>query len=252
MLNDSTNRMLPGLFKSIIIFVFLLVTGIILSLTGRQISREAAAMNNIPVISAAALQDSQPGRTVFVEGLISPSNRTMYHDWVAYIREDGTERREYVTSTPRRSSWDNETSFGAFDQGGSYEIRIEWRETEKVLPPLLINTKSGLVQIEDPAGGNGYSLENRAGWSSEGNLRRYTGLKVNNQVVALGQIQSGNQGHYLDARMIARGTRNEYLVEQQRTARYISFISIPFFVIGLLGLAGTLIRLVYRFGYSNN
>lgn len=182
-------------------------------------------MDNTPVIGGAVLQVSPLGRTVFVEGVISSSNRTVYRDWVAYIGEEGE-----------------------IDDEGD---RI-WSVTEKATPPLLLSTNSGPVQIESPDGGNGYSLQNLGRWSWEGKYRRYRGLKVNNQVVALGEIQSGSQGRYLDAKVVARGTRNEYVAEQRNTARFMSLISIPLFVIGLLGLAGTLIWSVYRFLYSNN
>lgn len=215
-----------GPSQLILLFLLLLVLSIPVSLMGREMGREAAAMDTIPVLGAAALQSNPPGRTVFVEGLVSPSNRIMHRDWVAYIRQD----EEYDDTSEKR----------------------EWAVTESVLPPLLLSTTSGLVQIEAPEGGNGYRLENLARWSMDGPSRRYNGLKANNQVVALGQIQVGSRGLYLDAEMIARGTHNEYVARQQSTARFMSLISIPMFIIGLLGLAGALIWVLYTSRDSNN
>jgi hypothetical protein len=210
------------------------VAGVILIFQGQDLRAEMTAMQNIPRLEAAALNDSSVDRQVFVEGLISPDTPKAHQALVAYIHEQGREKRIYITHTPSpqegRSPRDTTIE-------PSYRVEIEWETVNSVLPPLLITTDTGVVQVEAPGGGNGYTLRNVSVRIEDG-LQRYRGLQASDQAVALGTIKASNAGNYLDAQIVARGTHAQFVQAGQQNAQQMFWTGIALVVVSTLVVAG--------------
>lgn len=141
-------------------------------------------VSRLPIFSRVELNNSLPGSEAVVEGRISASTQPRYQTLVAYERES------------RQSNGDRET---------------EWEEEELVTPPLLLETASGLVQVEVNSATSSYDLGNTAHTLPDGPEDRYNGFRASDEVMALGVVARGSEGQVLDATLIYGGTRETYI-----------------------------------------
>lgn len=197
--------------------VIFLAVGVGMATLGtRQARAEAERAERLAPLGAAALDDSQPGREVLVEGRVSARNRALFRDFVAYLRE------EY------RGSDDNN--------------RDKWVEDERHTPPLLIELSGGTVALADDQ----YRLDNPAhtwqepgarswnGFTGEG-TKRYRGFAAGDPVMAIGVLVRGREGLDLRAEWLYGGTRADYIAGQRSSAAFLPWFG------GLFALIGTLI-----------
>src|ERR687894_1609078 len=69
--------------------VAFLAIGTLVGVVGaRQERAEVARLEQLPPLSAAALEDQPGGTEALVEGVVSPENRVVFRDFVAYVREE--------------------------------------------------------------------------------------------------------------------------------------------------------------------
>jgi hypothetical protein len=103
------------------------------------------------------------------------------------------------------------------------------------------------VQIEAPGGGNGYTLRGAPVRVKEG-LQRYLGLQARDQVVALGHIKAGSEENYLDARIVAPGTRQQFIGADLETAQQAIWVGLGMIVVGALVMTGQFIWVLLAAG----
>jgi hypothetical protein len=223
-----------------LIFAF----GVVLAFYGKNLREETAALQSIPIVGAAALQDSKVDREVFVEGQISPDTPKAHQALVAYIQQRGTEKRIYLTPTPtpREGGRSRDRT-----PEPAYRIEIKWETVKRELPPLLLTTDTGTVQIEAPGSGNGYTLRGVPVRIEEG-LQRYLGLRARDRVVALGAIKAGSEENYLDARIVAPGTRQQFIGADQKTAEQAIWVALGMIVVSALVMTGQFIWVLLAAG----
>jgi hypothetical protein len=195
--------------------IFLAVGLGIATIGARQASAEAARVEQLRPLTAAAIDDSQPGREALVEGRINARNPRLFQEFVAYIRE------EYR---------------------GSDNDRDKWQEDERRTPPLLIDVADGLVELAD----DGYELdspphtwqESRSlvwnGFTGNG-TKRYRGIQAGDIVLAIGTLVPGSEGLELRAERVYGGSRSAYIAERQSAARWMPWMG------GVFGLVGAAI-----------
>lgn len=201
--------------------VFLLGFGLVfvgvgagLATLGAGDARAAAERaERLAPLSAAALEDGQPGREALVEGRVSARNPALFQDLVAYVRE------EY------RGSDDNR--------------RDMWAEDERRTPALLIDLPDGAASLADGQ----YALDNPPqSWQEPGGKRwdgfagegtkRYRGLRAGDQVVAVGTLVEGREGLELRAEWVYGGTRAQYIEGQRGSAAFLPWFGGLFALIG--------------------
>jgi hypothetical protein len=221
-------------FISLIVFGMIFVSvGIGIGVFGSRAANAAAdRAEQLPPMSAAGIEDSVPGRTVLVEGRISARNPTRFRDFVAYVRE------EYR---------------GEDDDGDS-----EWREDERVTPPLLIEVARNVVAI----GNDTYRLDTASQhWQESSTLRwnsftgegtkRYQGFAANDIVMLIGVVAPGQEGQVVHAEFIYGGARADYITSQRNTAKILPWFGLVFAGIGgvILSIGGIklLRRIVWRY-----
>src|SRR4051794_16878835 len=82
--------------------VAFLATGALVGVVGARHARvDVARLEQLPPLSGAALEGQPGGTEALVEGVVSPRNRVVFRDFVAYVREEfdvttgsGGDRRE--------------------------------------------------------------------------------------------------------------------------------------------------------------
>lgn len=207
-----------------------LVTGALVGIVGaRQARARLAALESLRPLSAATIDDQPAGTEALVEGVISPRNRVVMHDVVAYIREEldvptdsGGDRRETWCSDGR------ETPRLALDAGG----------------PVMIGNQSYSIERGHETWYDkatlGFNDRPRAG------TRRYHGLVAGKPVTAYGTVVDGLEAKELAAQTIFGGTRAEYLASQRSAAAFMPIFGGIFGVIGLVLCALAIFFIVRR------
>jgi hypothetical protein len=205
---------------------FLAVGTFVVVVSARQARAEVARLEQLPPLSAAALEDQPGGTEAFVEGVVSPENRAVFRDFVAYVRE------ELDVTT---------------DSDGDRDET--WRSDGGEVPGLLLQA-GGVVRV---AKGYGIALGHHV-WYDEATLgfnrrprdgsERYHGLVAGGRVTAVGTVVDGPEGKELDAQALFGGTREEFLTSRRGVAASMRILGGIFGVVGLLLAAvGTLLFL---------
>ena len=210
--------------SSAIVPIFLIVFGLVFLALGillatvgaRQASAQAERAERLQPLTAAALDDSQPGREALVEGRISDRNPALFQGFVAYVRE------EY--------------------RGSDDQDREKWEEDERRTPRLLIEVADGLVRLADER----YALDSPPytwsesqsalawnGLTGEG-TKRYRGFRAGDPALAIGTLVSGSEGLELRAEQVYGGTRSGYIADRRQSAIWMPRIGAIF---GLIGAA---------------
>lgn len=204
-----------GIFMTLFGLLFVAL-GIGLGIFGTRAAIAAAdRAERLPLASARDIERGTAGAEVIVEGRISTRNPQRFREFVAYVRE------EYR---------------GSDDDGDP-----EWREDERVTPPLVLELPDGLVQIEN----DNYRLESPPlrwqdstslswnGLTGEG-TRRYSGFAAGATVTAIGLIVAGQEGPALQAEFLSSGDRAAYVARQQSGATVFPIVGLIFGGIGAL------------------
>ncbi|GAB4214496.1 MAG: hypothetical protein OHK0022_53110 [Roseiflexaceae bacterium] len=207
-----------GLFLLGFGLIFLAI-GAGLAIFGTQQAQAAAdRAERLPPLSAAALDDGQPGREVLIEGRVSERNQALFQGMVAYVRQ------EYR---------------GTDDDGDA-----RWSEDERRTPPLWIDLPGGAVKLANDT----YRLESPAqqwqepggtswnGFTGEG-TKRYQGVAAGDPVIAIGTLVDGQEGPELRAEFVHGGTRSSYIAAQRSEAAFLPWFGGLFALIGA-GIAG--------------
>jgi hypothetical protein len=209
-----------GLVAGFVGLVFV-VLGVGLGFFGSRAATAAAdRAEQLPLLTAQSVERGAVDQEAIVEGRISARNPARFREFVAYIRE------EY---------------HGTDDDGDP-----DWREDERVTPPLLLELDDGPVQIENSS----YRMENPPSrWQDSGGLswngltgegtKRYLGFTAGAQIVTIGRIVEGREGLALEAEFITAGTRADYMANQRSAAGMFPIVGMIFGGIGaLIALGG--------------
>lgn len=178
---------------------------------------EAARLEQLRPLSAAALEDLPAGAEVLVEGAVSPRNRPVFRDFVAY------EREELDVST---------------DSDG--DRKQTWRSAGGEWPPLILEA-GGAVTVA----GGGYNIaRGHATWYDEATLGfggqerdgsvRYHGLVAGGALTAVGTVVAGREGNELAATTVFGGTRDEFLASQRGSVTFLMVFAAIFGAVGLI------------------
>lgn len=203
-----------------------LSVGVLVGVVGARAARaEVARLEQLRPISALALEDQPGGADALVEGVVSPHNRIVFRDFVAYVSEELDVRTD--------SDGDREET---------------WRSRGRETPRLLLEA-DGAVQI----GNEGYSIaRGHETWYDEATLGfnhqtrdgslRYSGLVAGGPITAIGTVMAGPEGKELNAVTLFAGTRDEYLTAQREGADFMPIFGAIFGGVGLLlaGIGGVL------------
>lgn len=209
-----------GLFLALFGSLFVAV-GIGIGYFGARFANDAAdRAERLPLFSARDIDRSGGNQEVIVEGVVSARNPARFRDFVAYVRE------EY--------------------QGTDEDGDADWREDERVTPPLLLELPDGLVEIMNDT----YRMQsppqrwqesNTLSWnglSGEG-TKRYEGFAANQPVMALGRIVRGQEGQALEAEFLYGGDRAAYVARQRSDAAMLPIFGLIFGGVGaIMALAG--------------
>jgi hypothetical protein len=202
----------------LVIFGLLFVSiGAFMAIAGaQQAGAEAERAERLVPLTAAALEDSQPGREALIEGRISAKNAALFQAFVVYVRE------EY--------------------RGSDDQDREKWEEDERRTPPLLIEVADGIVQLA----GDRYILDRPPhtwaesqsslawnGVTGEG-TKRYRGFQAGDTATVIGTLVPGSEGMELQAERVYGGTRSSYIADRRQTAIWMPRIGALF---GLIGAA---------------
>lgn len=214
--------------------VAFLAVGTYVGVVGARKARaEVARLEGLPSLSAAALEDQPGGTEALVEGVVSPDNRAVFRDFVAYVRE------ELDVTT---------------DSDGDREET--WRSDGGETTGLLLEA-GGVVRVN-----KGYGIaRGHHVWYDEATLgfnrqtrdgsERYHGLVAGGRVTAVGTVVDGPEGKELDAQTLFGGTRDAYVTSWREGAASLPIFGGLFGVVGLvLAAVGTLVLLPrdwYRF-----
>ncbi|EFO79588.1 hypothetical protein OSCT_2714 [Oscillochloris trichoides DG-6] len=220
-----SGRLLQTAMLGIMSLIFLgvgIFTGFFLS---RDAQNEAERVAKLTPMTRMALERAAVGTPVLLEAQVSSRNPTKFRSFVAYVRE------EY--------------------RGRDSDGDADWREDERVTPPLLLDLDGGVVQI-----GNGDYRISRShekwqesntlfwnGLSGEG-TKRYAGLVAGGKLLVIGTIQRGREGNTVQAEQVFGGTQAEYIENQRSTARFLPFFGLIFGVIGLIMLGAAVRKLL--------
>lgn len=196
---------------------FLAVGGIAGVLGRRQAEARVALVESLKPLSATAFDDQLVGANAIVEGVVSPRNRAIFRNFVAYAGEE----LDVTTDSDgdRRESWGSAV-----------------RET-----PRLFLESDGLIII----GNENYSIERgHELWYDEATLgfndqprdgsRRYRGLVAGRPVTAFGSVVAGAENNELDADTIFGGTYTEYLASQRDAIAFHVIFGAIFGAVGLI------------------
>jgi hypothetical protein len=164
--------------------------------------RDLNSLRQLPSFASAKL-----GERTFVEGRISEQNQTVYHHFVAYLRED------YRSSTART---------------------LGWVETARQTPPFVIDTQGEAVQIVNDTyalESTDVTLEEAAPALTKGAIQA-RGFVVGSPVLAVGFVDQETKG--LVAEFLYAGTHSNYVAYLTRSLRDAIWLGSGILVIAVL------------------
>jgi hypothetical protein len=203
-----------------------LTIGVLVGVVGARFARaEVARLEQLLPLSAVELEDQPTGADALVEGVVSPRNRVVFRDFVAYVSEELDVRTD--------SDGDREET---------------WRSSRRETPKLFLEA-GGVV----PIGNESYGIaRGHVIWYDEATLGfnqqirdgsvRYVGLIASGPITAIGTVMEGSEGKALNATTLFAGTRDEYLSSQREGAAFLPIFGAIFGGAGLLlaGIGGVL------------
>lgn len=195
-----------------------LVVGALVGIVGRRTAQaDLARLEQLRPLSAVALDDQLTGSDALVEGVISPRNRVVFRNFVAYASE--------------------ELDVGRDSRGDRQET---WRPGNQVTPRLLIEA-GDLVRMSN----EGYHIAlGHETWYDEATLgfnhqprdgsRRYHGLIAGGPITVVGTVIDGPEGKELAAQTVFAGSREAYLASQRQGAAVLLLLGGIFGGVGLV------------------
>jgi hypothetical protein len=174
----------------------LLPVGLVIAVLGAMVVadipptlRDLNSLRQLPAFASA-----KPGERTFVEGHISEHNQPVYHQFVAYLRED------YRSSTARTSGW---------------------IEVARQTPPFVIEMQGESVQIVNDyyvLESTDVTLEEASPTLTKGAVQS-RGFVVGSPVLAVGFVDQETKE--LVAEFLYAGTRDDYLAFLTRFLRNV-------------------------------
>ncbi|WP_129627486.1 hypothetical protein [Candidatus Oscillochloris fontis] len=210
-----SGRLFQTLMLSIMGLIFVgvgIFTGFFLS---RDAQNEAERVAALAPMTRQAVERAAPGSPVLIEAVVSRRNPATFRTFVAYVREE----------------------YHGRDSDGD----DDWREDERVTPPLLLDLDGGVVAISNAD----YRISRYHEKWQEGTTlywnglkgegtKRYTGLVAGGPLLVIGTIQDGREGNTIHAERVFGGSQAEYIENQRSTARFLPFFGLIFGVVGLI------------------
>jgi uncharacterized membrane protein len=190
----STNQIM--FFTLVCLGLMLAVAGLVVGFAMRQAADNAAQqIERLVPVNSLALQSSEMGAEVLVEGVISSQSPAVFRNFVAYVRE------EY--------------------RGEDADGKPLWVEDERMTPNLIVESSDGLVQVAADT----YALTGKLDkWREPGlewdpasgeGTHRYLGLVAGDTIVALGSIVQGPRERVVSAATVYVGTKSDYVAAQR-------------------------------------
>lgn len=179
------SRMLTAL-----IFMAVSAAIIVISLVRANSAAETVVMvEQLHPLTIASLADTQPGQTVLVEGRISQSTPTQFHQFVAFLHEAKT--------------------------------KLDWHVSEAVTPPLQLDCADGTLEIVN----HDYLLDGQTlaeSWQPVQPFpnERYRGIVQGSPIVVVGRVVRDQNRLGIEAKLVAVGHKAEYLAGQRAAATW--------------------------------
>jgi hypothetical protein len=182
---------------------FLLETGIL--------SNELATVEQLQPQSAAQLGTLPDGSEVLIEGRLDPQNTRTLDALSIYIVENS-----YLDA----------------------DLSQQWSASQ-VATPFVIALPDGIVRVIN----QNYVLKNPLHTIERNSLQRFAGLALGDRVTVMGTVTHDVSGAAVQAKIVAGGTRADYLAFQRSSAAAPAKIAALFaLLLVLLGLGLWLVR----------
>jgi len=174
-------------------------------------SNELAAIERLEPQSAAQLSALPDGSEVLIEGWLDPQHTRSLDSLPIYIAES-----RYL----------------------DVDLSEQWYPSQ-VTAPFVVALPDGGVRVIN----RNYVLKNPLHAIELYPLQRYTGLALGDRVTIIGAVTRDGSGTAVQAKVVAGGTRADYLALQQRSAATPAAIAaLLALLIALLGLGLWLVR----------
>ncbi len=174
-------------------------------------SNKLAAVEQLAPQSAAQLSALPDGSEVLIEGWLDPQNTRSLDSLPIYIAES-----RYL----------------------DVDLSEQWHASQ-VTAPFVVALPDGGVRVIN----RDYVLKNPLHTIEPYPLQRYTGLALGDRVTIIGVVTHDSSGAAVQAKIVAGGTRADYLAVQQKSVSAPAAIaSLLALLIGLLGLGLWLMR----------
>ncbi|NTW97681.1 MAG: hypothetical protein HGB28_03940 [Oscillochloris sp.] len=221
-----SGRLIQFIMIGLMGLIFVAVGVFLGVIASRDAAVEADRVEAMAALDLAAFERGEPGSGALVEGVLSARNPARFRDFVAYVREE----------------------YHGKDSDGD----DDWREDERVTPPLLVDLGGGVVQVANGT----YRITRYHGQWDDGGVvywngitgegsKRYAGLVAGRPLLVIGTVQAGPEGNQIQADLVFAGSQAEYVAGQRDTARFLPFFGMIFGAVGLI-LLGFGVRKLLR------
>ena len=204
-------------FTKLIFGLVLLIIAVPFVWLGRAQRLQADATEQLPLLTASRLAQSEPGQRAALEGFIAERNPIHFRKFVAY---------RWELYQGQRCTEDDE---------GSEDCEEIWIEQEKIYPRLWIDVSDGRVRWADS---DYYFYSAGAAWQSDPNLvegetHRYEGFEIGNPIFVVGDTAQDADGPAFQAEFVAAGHQSDYLSQERRMGGLFFWLGLG---LGLIGL----------------